>query len=138
MIYHVLCLVSRFTPFFIDKRRQKFTWMFIFPPSLLPYNIKFFVYAFYNYNSKARYLAQRQTNNCNCCQRTYTALFRRDCSCYCWYGFADQICKRCFSFSFLHLSLNVYQLSTVVGSWQLIMISLKYSTIKMYASKTIL
>ena len=138
MIYHVLCLVSHFIPFSLTKRRQKFTWMFIFPPPWLPYNIQFFVYAFYNYNSKARYLAQRQTNNCNCCQRTYTALFRRDFSCYCWYGFADLICKRCFSFSFLHLSLNVYQLSTVVGSWQLIMISLKYSTIKMYASKTIL
>ena len=135
MIYHVLCLVSHFILFSLTKRRQKLTWMFIFPPSWLPYIIQFFVYAFYNYNFKARYLAPRQTNNGNCCQRTYTALFRRDCSCYCWYGFADLICKRCFSFSFLHLSLNVYQLSTVVGSWQLIMVSLKCSSIKMYATK---
>ena len=77
VINHVLCLVTRFIPFPVTKRRQKFSWMCFF--SRHHYNfhsIPFFVYAFYNYDSKARYLAQRQTNNCNCCQRAHTASFR--------------------------------------------------------------
>ena len=59
VINHVLCLFTRFHPLFSDKKASKVLMnVFFLPPSLLPFNFYIFcVYAFYNYDSKARYLA---------------------------------------------------------------------------------
>ena len=123
-----------FHPFPSDKKASKVLMNVFF--SRHHYNfhsIPFFVYAFYNYDSKARYLAQRQTNNCNCCQRAHTASFRccRKMLLLIWFC-GSNMQTMFFFFSFT--SLFKYQ-STVDRKFHaLIIVSSKSSSIKIYAS----